>query len=270
MRAICGILTLLTFALPAQANDWEKFYTPLGTTEQLIPSNVPPETVPSMGDLDRDVDAMWRRGYTLIGYSYFNTGNSKTQDASRFAAKLKARYLIVGTQLISSHTSSIPFTSPTTNTTYNNGTVNAYGSGGSAHGTYSGTSTTTGSQTTYIPITVNRFNKLAAYFMEVPKYGAGIIPRELTPEETQLVETRRAFAVRFVRDRSPAYNADLLPGDIIMTVNDQPADEANWQVAIRSGIPLKLKLIRHGQIKSLELTIPEDWRPSQRLLVRLV
>ena len=43
----------------------------------------------------------------------------------------------------------IPITTPTTQTTYHSGNVNAYGGGYNSYGNYSGTSTTHGSQTTY-------------------------------------------------------------------------------------------------------------------------
>lgn len=261
MRWLLSTAIALALSGTASANDWEKFYTSFGPTDGFIPAAGTPEVIPSSGNIDQDLENMWRRGYTAIGYTSFSTGNSKTGDATKLAKKLKARYLIVATQLTSSETRSVPITLPNTTTSYTSGTANAYGSGGYATGNYSGTTTTTGSKTTYIPMTVNRFDKLAVYFMEVPKYGAGILPRELTAEEMRTLETRHAFVVRFVRDGSPAYKADLLPGDVVVKVNDKPADFDNWQEAIRSTAPLKVGLLRNGQPRELELTIPDDWRP---------
>ena len=110
-------------------------------------------------------------------------------------------------------------------------------------------------------MTVNRFDKIGVYFMEIPKYGAGILPRDLTAEEVARFETRKAFAVRFVRDGSPAYKADLLPGDVVLRVNGEPADNEAWQKAIRSAAPLKVNLDRNGKQRELEIVIPDDWRP---------
>lgn len=261
MRFWAFIVPLVLVAAPAHGNVWEKFYTSFGPTDTLLPSTVAPEVVPSSGDIEKDVEAMWRRGFMPIGQTSFNTNNPKTGDAVKLAKKLKARYLIVATSLVSSERSSVPLTLPTSNTSQTSGTTSAYGSGGYASGTYSGTTTTSGTQTTYIPITIQRFDKAALYFMEVPKYGAGIMPRELTSDEIAKVETRRAFAVRFVRDASPAYYADLLPGDIVLMVNGQPTDEANWESAIRSTATLQTTVIRNGQQRDINITIPDDWRP---------
>lgn len=253
----------LLIAGPAQANDWEKFYRPIMPTVELMPSTTEPELVPTTSDPQTDVGNMWRKGFAAIGYTSFNTSNDKTADAMKLARKLKARYVIVSTSLLSSHTSAVPLTLPNTTTSSTNGTVSAYGSSGSASGTYTGTTTTYGTQTTYIPITINRFEKNAIFFMEAPKRGAGIRLRDLNDKEVAAVETRRAFVVMFVRDDSPAYNADLLPGDIVLQVNGLPADPATWQAATRSEGPMKVHCLRNGQPRDIAIVIPPDWHPAK-------
>lgn len=251
---------LLAASSAAQANDWEKFFTPINVS-QSTPSEVAPEIIPSTGDFDRDVGGMWRRGFTPIGYTSFTSGNDKTKDAQRFAKKLQARYVIVRTDLESSRSASIPITTPTTQTSFTQGTANAYGSGGHAFGTYSGTTTTYGSQTNFFPVVINRFSKLAVYFREVPKTGLGILHRELTPQEIAALETRRAIPVQFVRDGSPAYQADILPGDIITHFNGQPADAIVLDAALRGTQPIRVRLMRNGSPRELEVVVPPEWRP---------
>lgn len=247
----------------AHANDWEKFYTPLADESQFIPATIAPESVPSSGNADQDVEAMWRRGYGLIGYSSFNSPNSKTADAVRFGKKLKARYVMIGTKLSSSSTASIPMTVPHTTTSVTNGNASVYGSnGGYASGTYSGRTTTYGSQTTYIPIMLNRFDKLAVYFGEVPRSGLGVYSRELTAQEIGTLETRRALAVRFVRDGSPAYVSDVLPGDIITQVEGKPFDRAVLGPALAKGEPFPIKIFRNGSYRDLMITVPDDWKST--------
>ena len=85
MRKILFSAALLSMTTPAAANDWQKFYTPLdGIASTTMPSEVEPEMVPSTGDLDRDIESMWRRGFAPIGYTSFNTGTIKlrTRDVS--------------------------------------------------------------------------------------------------------------------------------------------------------------------------------------------
>lgn len=246
----------LSFATAAIANDWQKFYTPFPGGDQYQKTQEEPEQIASTGNFDHDIEAMWHRGYGPIGYTHFTTGNGKTKDAARFAKKLGARYVVVATQLVSSQQSYLPWTTPTTNRSTTTGTATVTGRGGTAYGTYSGTTTTSGTSTTYIPYTVNRFEKGAIYFGKAPEGGSGIFGRGLTNEEVALIESQRAFAVQYIRNGSPAYIANLLPGDIIAEVNGQPADEANWKSARAQSSSLKLKVYRNSQIREITLNVP--------------
>lgn len=256
MRGVIFI-ALLMVATPSYANDWEKFYRPLNPS--VMPAQKDPELITSSGDTERDLDAMFRKGYTVLGFSSFNSPNSKTGDAVRFAKKLKASHLMILTHLESTRTASMPLTLPTTSTAVSNGNVSAYGSGGYASGNYSGTTTTYGSQTTYIPITISRFDKAAVYFGEAPKGGLGILGRDLTPQEIARLETRRAFGIRFVRDGSPAYVSDILPGDIIVQINGAPADPAALRPLVEKGKPFTVLVDRSGLKREITVAVPDGW-----------
>lgn len=254
-------LVMLGMSQVANANDWEKFYRPNGNTiDQTLPSTSDPEVVASTGDFEHDMELMYRKGFAPIGFTSFNSPNSKTDDAIRLAKKLQAQYLIMGTNLVSTRTVALPLTLPNTTTSTTNGTVSAYGRGGYANGTYSGTTTTYGSSTTYIPMTVNRFRKEAIYFRQIPKMGIGIATRDLTTQEISVLETRRAIAVRFVRDNSPAYLADVLPGDIFLQINGQPVDLDTLKGAARGPQPFTVHLIRNGKPRDISISVPADWQ----------
>lgn len=244
------------------ANDWEKFYRPVSNWTTAIPYDGTPEMMASVGNTDADLDQMWRRGFAPIGSTSFETGNNKTDDAVRFAKKLRARYLVVGTNLNSSHSVNMPLTLPNTTTSYTTGNATAYGNSGTVSGNYSGTTTNYGTQTTFIPITVNRFGKTAIYFKEVPKSGLGIFTRELTSEEMQRLGTRHAVGIRFIRDGSPAYSADLFPGDIITKINGQPADTDVLKSALTGPQPLIIQIDRKGQLKDISVNVPPEWQPK--------
>lgn len=260
MRFAIAFAMLLASAAPAHASDWEKFYTAAPGFSGLIDATVDPEQLPSQGSFDADVDAMWRKGFAPIGYTYFNASNTKTKDGLKLAKKLKARFIVVGVQYTGTNTGSIPITTPTTSTTYSSGTASAYGSGGYARGNYSGTSTTYGSTTTNIPFNVNRYDKFGIYFKEVTKHGIGVMFRELTPEEVTRLETRRAVAIVSIRDGSPAYQADMLPGDIITSVNGEPADVETWRHAMSGASVAKISFVRNGKTRELTIPIPPEWR----------
>lgn len=258
MRTI-AFAALAMAAQPAWANDWEKFYVAV-PQEGAIDSATAPEVFPSLGDVDKDIEAMFRRGFVPIGYTSFNTSNNKTKDGEKLAAKLHARYIILATKLTSSQSAVLPLMLPNTTTSYTNGTATAYGSGRSAHGTYSGTTTTYGTQTTFIPYTVNRFEKTAVYFKEIPRKGSGLKIRDLNNQEMAAIGTRHALFVQAVRDGSPAYDADIFPADIIIKVNGEPADAAHWRPAVNGSQPMHVQLIRNGAPKDIDITIPPEWQ----------
>jgi len=254
VKLLLAGIAFAALATSASANDWQKFYHPVQDASKAIQWNGLPEIITSSGNLIADVDGMWQRGFAVVGYSAFNSPNNKTSDAIEWGSQLKARYVMLGTNLVSSQTTTLPLTLPSTTTSTTNGNVGAT--------TFSATTTHYGTQTSFIPITVNRFDKLAIYFLEVPKKGTGIFPRNLTQAEVSSLETQRAIAVRAIRDGSPAYDANILPGDLIIEVNGKPADPANWQAAVRSDPLLHVRLIRNGQTRELSLTVPAEWRPD--------
>lgn len=164
---------------------------------------------------------------------------------------------MLATQLSSSRTVNIPLTTPTTSTSNTNGNLSVSGTGGYGNANYSGTTTTYGSQTTYIPLTVNRFNKTAAYFAPMAKRGIGVMMRDAEPAEIARYETRHLGIVRAVRDGSPADKADILEGDVILSINGQPLTKEGYATAIVAGHPLALHLMRNGQPK--DITVPQVW-----------
>lgn len=260
MRIAVAFAIVLASAEPAYANDWEKFYNSIPGFPQVIDATTDPEQLPGRGNIDADIDAMWRKGFAPIGYTYFNGSDTKTKGALKLARKMKARFIVVESQYTGTNTGTIPLITPTTDTTYSNGTASVYGSGGQATGSYSGTSTTYGSRTTNMAFSVNRYDINVIYFKEMPKLGIGAMFRDPTPEEVSRIETRRAVVVKSIRDGSPSYNADMLPGDIITWVNGAAADEQTWRRAMSTAPEVAIKFVRNGTVRELTIPIPADWR----------
>jgi hypothetical protein len=248
MRRIAIVCVLATLSGVAHANDWEKYYrpSPSGSTP-ILPADQPPQIVEVTADPKELVDSMWRKGFAVLGVSSFNSPNASTKDALRFAEKIHAAYVGMATRLTSSQTANIPMTTPTTSTSYTNGNVSATGSGGYTNGSYSGTTTTFGSQTTYLPIAINRFDKGAIYFGPLAKQGAGLLFRAPTPDEVARYESRHLLIVQAVRDGSPADMANVLEGDVVVTINGEGATINTLHAAAASAKPVALHIVRNGQ-----------------------
>lgn len=116
-----------------------------------------------------------------------------------------------------------------------------------AYGT--GTSTTYGTTTNYVPITVHRSDYGAVYFIK-QKFTLGASFRDLSDSERQELQTNRGAVIRLVVDDTPAFNADLLVGDVVTEIDGVAV--SSWQTLVelireRTGKTVILSLLRRGQ-----------------------
>jgi serine protease Do len=217
------------------ATGYREFYKPAAgiDAEQIarLRSAPPPENpiVERIGQVDPQSisDAYIKRGYVIIGSSFFNTGRNESEgSAVQMAKDVKADLvLIVNPKFTGSVTTSVPIVTPTTSTTYSTGTASAYGSGGYATAYGSGVSTTYGSVTNYVPVTVNRVDYGAIFFVK-PKISLGIVARDMNDEERQIAQTNMGAIVRVIINDTPAFYADVLPGDRLLEIDGLPVYSA--------------------------------------------
>jgi hypothetical protein len=192
-----------------------------GPVKDLI---VPPSAVPRILSGDENTDdliaRMWTDGYVLIGASSFNGVQEDRAGAIEQALKVGAEIVALNVSYESTERGSVPITTQQAVTTTSSGTASTYGSGGAAYGRYFGTTTTMVPTTTYVPYAVDRFDQVALYFAPVKPACLGIFQKELSNEERQLIGSNKGVRVFAVRRGSPAYLADILPGDIILNSDD--------------------------------------------------
>lgn len=272
-RVIERAATVCTLTvLGACASGYSQFYKPA--------QNIPPEQVallreapapaqprverapPPAQDAQPLLDTYLKRGYVLIGSSQFNSGRNESEEAAVAHGKTVGAdlVLILNPRYTGSTTTAVPLTLPTSTTSYSTGTATAYGPGGavSAYGT--GTTTTHGTTTTMVPMTTHRTDFGAGYFVKI-KTRFGVVWRELTDAERQELQSNKGAPVRLVVNNSPAFAADILPGDIILAVDDEPVAsplDVNKKFDLRAGKVVKLSLYRRGVKldKTLQLANP--------------
>lgn len=206
-----------------------------------------------------DLKPFERQGYTLIGYSSFNSGNNEQASGAVAQAKRVGADLVViiDPSFSGSTTSQLPLVMPTSTTSYTRGSATVQGSGGSvtAHG--NSTKTTYGSNTTYIPITVTRYDYGAVYFIK-HQFTLGVHWRPLEPDERQALESNSGVFVETVVNGTPAFRNDILPGDIILAINGERVygvTEASDLIAQFRGQEVVLTTYRDGRVieKSVKL-----------------
>lgn len=220
---------LLPFLLAGCASGYSEFYRPsTGTSAELIaarrvsspPASPQVERAPPPANPQLITDAYAKRGYIVLGTSFFNSGRPEPEEnAISQARKVGADLvLILDPKYTGSTTTSVPLVTPTSSTTYSTGSATAYGRGGSVTAYGSGTSTTYGTTTTFIPITAHRSDFGAVYFVK-QRFALGAFFRDLSDSERQAMQTNRGAVVRLVVDDTPAFDADLLVGDIVTAID---------------------------------------------------
>lgn len=119
----------------------------------------------------------------------------------------------------------------------------------------SATTTSYGMQTTYVPISVDRYDYLAVYLVKA-RFTFGANFRDLTNEEAKAVGSVNGVMVIAVVHGSPAADAGLLPGDAIVDANGKPAVDTRqlgeW-LRDRQGKSISVTIVREG--KKLNKTV---------------
>ena len=250
MRKLLG-LAIASLVLFGCANLYEKFYVDnLSKNPKarhlIIPSVGKPEIVSGSNDKKLDNIRMFENGYMSIGYSSFHATRGASRDnLIEQAKKVGAAKVLFYKKYMSTESGSVPITVPTTQTTYHSGGVSAYGTGGSAYGSYSGTSTTYGTSTSHIPYTRHRYEYGASFWVKIKMLALGVRFREPTPQEKSNAGTNKGAIIVAVRKGGPAFNADLVPNDLVLAIN---------QEEIASKIDLQRTLKKyHGQLVTLDI-----------------
>lgn len=250
-------------------NGYSKFYQPYfnpqtpppgiaGNLKYLAPDEAP--QVFSSHDLSRDVKIAQSKYWQPIGYSSFN-GAMGTQDQVVSEAKsLGAAMVLVTSKFTENRIITTPLFIPNNQTTYYNGMTNGqvYANNGNS-ANYN--SNTTGSATTYgttvVPLTSvqARYEQEAIYFVRLTrKFKFGVATSPLTPELRSQYERNTGTLVEIVYENTPAFNANILPGDIITELDGKVVEgprEFNSmfaEVHPANGL-LPVKILRNGREK---------------------
>ena len=247
----------------AHANDFKRFYEPFPDTGPIpfTPDHQPPQIMPSTEDPWQDIALLWEKGYRPIGDARFTSVWESNKEALKFAKKIGATYVVRysqdkgtynGTRTVeTSHSRDTPFR------------TNVTGSYGRTIGTLTGTVTTEWTETEVIPYTYTLYGQTAVYFCLLEKRGSGLFLIPPTKEGAAAAGTSLGGQVLAVRNGSPAYYADILPGDVITALNGQGLptfSSFNRIIAEADDAPILVTLYRKHVQHQIAMTIPPEWR----------
>ena len=210
----CSLLA--TALLGGCANPYEKYYNPnlsYGAPAGAAPVQTAGPQLTRGKDVDADIAAMFGDGYGLIGYSAFNDKEAATDMAIAEAQKLGATRVIVYEKYTNTEHTAAPVLLPT------------FGSVVTRLGGAALRTSMLGATTTMVPVSIRRFDQLATYWAPTPPGILGVSARNLSAAERARLQSNRGVVVTLLRNDSPAFEADILSGDIIRTIGDAHIDD---------------------------------------------
>lgn len=249
----------LLLLLVGCVSGYKQFYTsaPSATLEAVAAQRAsPPPATPTVERAQPTepqviLDSYAKRGYVMIGRSLFNSGRPESENSAVQQAKVVGAdlVLILNPQYTGSITSAVPITTPTTTTSYSSGSATAYGRGGPVTAYGSGTTTTYGTTTNYVPMTVHRSDYGAVFFVK-QRFSLGAFTRDLNDNERQELQSNKGAAIKLVVDGTPAFNSDILVGDIITALDGVPitgAQHFSTLLGEKKGQMVSVSINRRGQ-----------------------
>jgi PDZ domain len=204
-----------------------------------------------------------------LGESHFQVSGSIDPDSLMFQAKkVGADVVLFRSVYLGSYQSAVPllqYNPGTTSTTYSSGTVNAnaYGNGGYAYGTgnYYGSSTTTTPgtfSTQVVPVTMSRYQYDAIFWRKRHPPILGVLPIPLTEEIRKILERNTGVLIAKIIDDSPAFRANLLEGDVILSFAGEdvisPSDFAE-KTELHKGQKVDIGIWRNGELKTISVQL---------------
>lgn len=264
LTILCAII--VSVFLGGCANDFAKFYQDktVGVPPDILARRLQPYSgttqIFSTQDPQKDAEQAMRRGYILLGVSSFQGSSRVTQDMLMNQAQaVGADMVLYRSQYQGSEQVAMPFMSyqpGQTATTYSSGTMNAnaYGSSGYAQGTgnYSGTSTTTTPgtySTTVVPVTRHNYAHEASFWRKGKQPVFGVNVANIPDDLRRSMQRNTGALVKTVKDDSPAFRANILPGDILVGIDDVSIDSARDlldKMPQFAGKKCKVYLLRDG------------------------
>ncbi|MGI0015693.1 MAG: PDZ domain-containing protein, partial [Nitrososphaera sp.] len=202
-------------------------------------------------DPERDVRTLRIKGFDVIGVSSFYGPDNQVnpEQVQSQGRKVGAHIILVKSKYKDTVSGAVPLVLPNNTTSYSTGSATAYGPGGSATAYGSSTTTTYGTQTAIIPYSVSRSDYVAV-FLAKARQRVGIYPIALTDEERRSLKTNSAVRVDFVVEGTPAFNADVFPGDYVVRLNDDVVSSPDTYVTLLNkyeGRDVTFHFVRDGK-----------------------
>lgn len=238
-----------------------KYYTPYVDPHTLpnvvlLSDNEEPK-IYSSNNLQSDAIDLESNHYTIIGYSSFNGAEEGQDGIIEICRRTGAKIVLVSVEYTNTQTNSGSISVPNIETTNING--NVYTSSGSS-ARYNGIATTNSTRQIPYSYNVRRYDQEALYFVPITtKFRLGISWGELTSDIRQKFQRNSGVLVRIVYKGTPAYNANILNGDVIIKIDDTDISNPDEVGSILDkhirGDEIEITIMRSAQEKKIKVKI---------------
>jgi hypothetical protein len=256
MRKVIPTAIACAVLLGGCANGFSDFYR--GMTKEQIDQrigtrpSVEPKVIYAI-DVKAESDRLAEAGFTLVGESSYEGAQSRRAESNAVAqAKaVGAETVVFSERDAGSRTVEMPITTPTTSTSFSSFNGAAFNPAyGSTNVIGTATTTSFGTSTTYVPMTIQRADYYAGYWVKgkPPIFGAVVAP--LKPEQRRQLGSNTGMMIRVVVIGSPAFKADIFSGDDLISIGDVSITTSDdYQTALRkyAGTEVSVQILRDGQ-----------------------
>ena len=256
-------------------NDFQQSYkrSSVSPDVALLPYSGSTQVIGS-GNLRVDGARLQQEGYALIGIASFHAGGEVSPDEVKEQAKaVGADVVLWSDKYGETRQEDLPFTQnrPAVLGVRNaygtvNSAANAYGSGGNSNGPGAANLNTSptpanpakpdgfGSDTA--PVTIQTYEYTAEFFRKAESLVFGAFGSNMPEELRQKYRRNGGVVVSAVAAGSPAFKSNILPGDVIIKINDldvNTVEEYNRAISLERGNAPVITFIRDGEIDSVSV-----------------
>lgn len=265
IRSICHVLvsaTALCTLAGCMSNGYTQFYQDkMGAKVASLPPYPGSTKIYSASsNVKSDADNLYRDGYVLLGVSAFSGPAQAPNALMTHAKRVGADVVLSSLRYLGSEqtTLALPQYNPgQTYTTTSSGVVTGFGGTGSYYG--NSTTTTPGTfSTQYVPVTIQRFSYEAGFFRKSGPYTLGVRYAALPTELRQQLERNTGVVISVVVNGSPAFNANILEGDVVLKMNNEDISSATDfrdKLAAAAGQRADFQIWRNGQFKNISVQL---------------
>lgn len=182
--------------------------------------------------LSDDVQAgNWRlleKGYLMIGFSKFDGPQIDVDLAVKEGRRVGADVVLVQRKFTKSLTETVTVTQwpPSETTEIREDTDVSGGKGTRQINRRVEITTSKGPETVFVPKQVDYYEHAATFWRKIERPIFGAVVRDLSDDQKQKLQTNRGLVVRNIIADSPAFEADLLKGDILLKIDGEPVPTA--------------------------------------------